>query len=81
LNTAGAIGLFIVGSFALIIAFLRVPQLEFLIGGTVVALYMVGLFYAWANTIRQTRKMDEKEARERKETAVATGPETTPTTA
>jgi len=65
LNTAGAIGLFLLGAFALIVAFLSFPSIEYYTGGAIIALFIAGLFYVWGNAIRQTRNIDEKIAREK----------------
>jgi hypothetical protein len=69
LNTATAMVLFLLGSFALIIAFVRTPSIQYYTGGVVIALFMAGLFYAWGNSIIQTRKMEDKLAQEQKAAA------------
>ena len=60
LNTAGALALFLLGSFALIFAFLETPAIQYYTGGVIIALFIAGLFYAWGNSIVQTRKLDEQ---------------------
>jgi hypothetical protein len=71
LNTATAILLFLLGSFALIIGFVRTPSIQYYTGGVVIALFMAGLFYAYGNSILQTRRMEEKLAEEQKKAAVS----------
>ena len=57
--------LFLVGSFALIIGMFALPSYQSYTGALVILFYIVGLFYAWWNAIRQTRKMAEtKEEKE-----------------
>jgi len=60
LNTAAAMLLFLLGSFALIIAFVETPSIQYYTGGVIIALFIAGLFYAWGNSIIQTRRLDEK---------------------
>lgn len=71
MNTATGLVLFLLGAFALIIAALRVPSIQFYTGGIFIALFMFGAFYAWGNTIRQTRKLEQKEKEEQKQSAQA----------
>ena len=52
--------LFLAGSFALIIGFVKTPSIEYYTGGVVVGLFMVGLFYAYGNSIIQTRRLEEQ---------------------
>lgn len=56
--------LFLVGSFALIAGMFAFPSYQAYTGALVILLYVVGLFYAWANAIRQTKKMTETEKEE-----------------
>jgi hypothetical protein len=69
--------LFLLGSFALIITFVRTPSIEYYTGGVIIALFMAGLFYAYANSIIQTRRLVEKQEQEKK--AAATESSTAPT--
>lgn len=55
-----ALGLFFLGSFALIIGAISVPSIEFYTGGIVIALFIAGLFYSWFNSIRQGRKVGQR---------------------
>lgn len=59
METAAGIALFLLGSFALILAALLIPQIEFYIGGIFILLFIVGLFYVWGNTTRQSRKLEQ----------------------
>jgi hypothetical protein len=59
MNTLTAILLFLAGAFALIIGFIRTPALQYYTGGVIIGLFIAGLLFAWANTIRQTRKLNE----------------------
>ncbi len=52
--------LFLLGSFALIIAFVETPSIQYYTGGVIIALFIAGLFYAWGNSIIQTRRLDEE---------------------
>jgi len=52
--------LFLLGSFALIVGFVRTPSIQYYTGGVVIGLFMAGLFYAYGNSILQTRRMEEK---------------------
>ncbi|MDA4131030.1 MAG: hypothetical protein OK457_09690 [Thaumarchaeota archaeon] len=61
MNTLTALLLFLVGAFALIIGFLSVPSIQYYTGGVIIGLFIAGLLYAWANTIRQTRKLGEQD--------------------
>jgi Ca2+/Na+ antiporter len=58
LETAAGIGLFLLGSFVLIVVALTIPQIEFYTGGIFILLFIVALLYAWGNTIRQSRKLE-----------------------
>jgi hypothetical protein len=70
--------LFLVASFALIIGFLKTPSIEFYTGGVIIALFMAGLFFAWGNSILQTRKMDEKQKEEPKPAEASSSPPASP---
>ncbi|MDH2900339.1 MAG: hypothetical protein PXY39_05160 [archaeon] len=59
MKIAAGIGLFLLGSFGLIVAALLIPQIEFYIGGIFILLFIVGVFYIWGNTIRQSRKLQQ----------------------
>ena len=59
MNTLTALLLFLVGAFALIIGFIKTPSIQYYTGGVIIGLFIAGLLYAWANAIRQTRKLDE----------------------
>lgn len=56
--------LFLIGSFALIIGMFAFPAYQAYTGALVILLYVVGLFYAFGNAIRQTKKMGETEKEE-----------------
>jgi hypothetical protein len=56
-NTAGALLLFLAGSFALIIVAVRTPAVEFYTGGIVIGLFIFGLFYAYWSAVRQGNKL------------------------
>lgn len=59
MKIAAGIGLFLLGSFALIVVALLIPQIEFYIGGIFILLFIVGVFYIWGNTIRQSRNLEQ----------------------
>jgi cell division protein FtsI/penicillin-binding protein 2 len=67
METAAGVALFFAGSFALIAAFLLTPRLEFYTGGVVILLFIIGLFYAWGNAIRQGRKLEQAQAKQPEE--------------
>ena len=52
--------LFLLGAFALIIGFTSVASIQYYTGGVIIALFIAGVFYAWGNAIRQTRKLDQE---------------------
>jgi hypothetical protein len=66
LNTATAMLLFLLGSFALVIGFVRTPSIQYYTGGVIIGLFMAGLFFAWGNSIVQTRRLEQKLAEEQK---------------
>jgi hypothetical protein len=66
--------LFLLGSFALIIGFVRTPAIQYYTGGVVVGLFMAGLFYAYGNAMLQTRRMEEKLKKEQEDAAKASVP-------
>jgi len=66
MNTAMGMLLFLLGAFALIIGFTSVPSIQYYTGGVIIALLIAGVFYAWGNTIRQTRKLDQKKPEQEK---------------
>jgi len=75
LNTAAAMALFLVGSFALIFAFVETPAIQYYTGGVIIALFIAGLFYAWGNSILQTRRLeDELKAQKAAATPASTSP-------
>jgi hypothetical protein len=59
MNTLTALLLFLLGAFALIIGFIKTPSIQYYTGGVIIGLFIAGLLYAWANTIRQTRKLND----------------------
>jgi short-subunit dehydrogenase involved in D-alanine esterification of teichoic acids len=63
--------LFLLGSFALIIGFVSTPSIQYYTGGAVIGLFMAGLFYAYGNSILQTRRMEEKLKKEQEDVAAA----------
>ena len=71
LNTATAMLLFLLGSFALIIGFIRTPSIQYYTGGVVIGLFMAGLFFAYGNSIVQTRRLEQKLAEEQKNAEAA----------
>jgi hypothetical protein len=64
--------LFLAGSFALIIGFVRTPSIEYYTGGVVVGLFMLGIFFTYGNSILQTRRLEEQFKKD--EQAVASQP-------
>lgn len=67
--------LFLAGSFALVIGFVKTPSIQYYTGGVVIALLMAGLFYAFGNSILQTQRLEDKLKKE--EEAAANGAATT----
>jgi len=61
--------LFLAGSFALIIAFVKTPSIQYYTGGVIIALFMAGIFFAFGNSILQTRRLDENQKDETKPAA------------
>jgi len=61
--------LFLAGSFALIIAFVKTPSIQYYTGGVIIALFMAGIFFAFGNSILQTRRLDENQKEEPKPAA------------
>ncbi len=59
MNTLGAMLLYLAGSFALIIVFVKTPSIQFYTGGVVIGLFMAGIFFAAGNSILQTRRLEE----------------------
>jgi hypothetical protein len=59
MNTLTAIVVYLVGSFALIIGFIKTPSIQYYTGGVIIGLFIAGLLFAWANTIRQTGKLND----------------------
>lgn len=64
--------LFLVGSFALIYAFVSTPSIQYYTGGAVVALFMAGIFCIFGNSILQTQRMEEKLKKEQEAAATMT---------
>lgn len=62
LNTAAGLGLFLLGSFALLYATTRFASVQYYTGGIVIALFISGLFYAFGNAIRQGNKVAKGES-------------------
>jgi hypothetical protein len=60
LNTAAAMVLFLLGSFALMFAFVETPAIQYYTGGVIIALFIAGLIYAWGNSIIQTRRLEDE---------------------
>lgn len=52
--------LLLLGSFALIIGFVKTPSIQYYTGGAVVGLFMLGLFIIFGNAMMETRRMEEK---------------------
>jgi len=63
LNTASGFLLYLAGSFALVIATILIPALEYYTGAFVIFLFMGGLFYSWLNAIRQANKIPKEQQR------------------
>ena len=57
MNAATGFGLYLLGSFVLVAAFVLTPAVRYYLGAVVIFLFMGGVFYAWLNTIRQTNNM------------------------
>ena len=57
MDSSAGLGLFLAGAFALIVTALRTPAIEYYTGGIFVGLFIFGLFFAWANAIRQSKKL------------------------
>lgn len=57
MNTATGLGLFLLGSFALVAAFVVTPAIKYYLGAVVIFLFMGGVFFILLNTIRQTNNM------------------------
>jgi hypothetical protein len=62
LNTGIGLALFFLGGFALIVAMVRIPSVEFYTGGAFIALFIAGLFYTWGNAWRQSKRLDENQS-------------------
>ncbi len=69
LNTAAGFALYLVGAFALVIIAMETPSIQYYTGGIVIGLFIFGLFFAYVNAMRQTRRLVEKrpEEEEKKE--------------
>ena len=57
MNTATGFGLYLLGSFVLVAAFVVTPSIKYYLGAVVIFLFMGGVFFAWLNTIRETNNM------------------------
>ena len=66
LNTVTAMLLFLLGSFALIIAFVETPSIQYYTGGVIIGLFMAGIFFTYGNSIRQARRLEEMQKEELK---------------
>ncbi|HYB04152.1 MAG TPA: hypothetical protein VED17_06810 [Nitrososphaerales archaeon] len=66
MNTLTAMLLFLAGSFALIIVFVKTPSIQYYTGGVVIALFMAGIFFAFGNSILQTQRLEEAQKEENK---------------
>jgi hypothetical protein len=62
MNTGIGLTLFFLGAFALIVAMVSIPSIQFYTGGAFVGLFMAGLFYAWGNAWRQTKRLEETQS-------------------
>jgi hypothetical protein len=51
---------YLAGSFALIIVFIKTPAIEFYTGGVIIGLFMLGIFLSYGITVVQTRGLEEK---------------------
>jgi hypothetical protein len=56
----GAILLWLLATFALIVVFVRTPTLQYYTGGVIIALFVASLIYIFGNAVRQGNKMKEK---------------------
>ncbi len=67
---------FLAGSFALIIIFVKTPAIEFYTGGVIIGLFMLGIFATAANAAIGARRLEEAEKKEAQPatTADATSP-------
>ena len=61
MNTATGFALYLIASFALVIFAIRTPEIQYYTGGIVIALFIIGLFFAFGNAMRQGRKLESKE--------------------
>ncbi len=61
-NPALAIIAYVLIVFAVIVIGVKTPSIQFYIGGIVIALFMLGLFFAFGNTIRQGKRMADKQS-------------------
>ena len=59
MNPGIPLALFFLGAFALIVAMVSIPSAQFYTGGAFVGLFMAGLFYAWGNAWRQSKRLEE----------------------
>ena len=60
MNTLTAMLVFLAGSFALVIVFVKTPAIQYYTGGVVVGLFMLGIFLTAGNAMMETRRMEEK---------------------
>jgi hypothetical protein len=58
MNTATGLLLFLAASFAMVVALIRTPALQFYVGAFVIFLFLGGIIYVWLNTVRQTSRMN-----------------------
>jgi hypothetical protein len=61
MNTAAGLGLFLIGSFALLYATTHFSAIQYYTGGIVIGLFIAGLFYSFGNAIRQGLRVSENE--------------------
>jgi len=59
MNTATGLILYLMGAFALVAVCVVTPAIRYYLGAFVIFLFMGALFFAWANTIRQTNNMNK----------------------
>ena len=67
MNTASGFLLYLIGGFALVVATIKIPGLQYYTGAFVIFLFMGGLFFAWLNAIRQGNKIPDAPREQEKE--------------
>ena len=60
-NTAVAMAIWLIATFALIAVSITTPSIEFYTGGIIIALFIAALFYVYGNAIRQGNELKKKQ--------------------